>query len=199
MKARDRVTLVLGCSSTGSHKILFATTGRAAIPQCFKPPRDGCALPYYSQQAVWMDGTVYEKWFKTVFVRSAPSRTRSPVVLVVDNCGAHVKLECDGVTICPLPPNETSDTHPLEADIIACLEHGYKRRLLSLVVCAFPEEMRQQEAAATAAPTASAVAVRATGCFYWPGLSSVLMPLPGLAPVSPYFGMRAMGRLSLPK
>jgi len=30
-------------------------------------------------------------------------------------------------------------------------------------------------------------------------LSSVLMPLPGLAPVSAYFGLRPVGRLSLPK
>ena len=36
-------------------------------------------------------------------------------------------------------------------------------------------------------------------CCIWQGLSPVLMPLPGLAPVSPYFGLRPVGRLSLPK
>jgi len=36
-------------------------------------------------------------------------------------------------------------------------------------------------------------------CCNWQGLSPVLMPLTGLAPASPYFGLRAMGRLSFPK
>jgi len=36
-------------------------------------------------------------------------------------------------------------------------------------------------------------------CCDWQGLSPVLMPLTGLAPASPYFGLRAMGRLSFPK
>ena len=36
-------------------------------------------------------------------------------------------------------------------------------------------------------------------CCNWQGLSPVLMPLTGLAPASPYFALRAMGRLSFPK
>ena len=37
------------------------------------------------------------------------------------------------------------------------------------------------------------------GCCNWQGLSPVLMPLTGLAPASPYFGLRAMGQLSFPQ
>jgi len=59
MKAKDRAALVLACNATGSHKIPVAIIGSAAVPQCFKPPRDGCPLPYFSQQSSWMDGTVY--------------------------------------------------------------------------------------------------------------------------------------------
>jgi len=158
MKAKDRVTLVLACNATGSHKIPVAIIGCAAVPQCFKPPREGCPLPYFSQQSAWMDGTVYEKWFKTVFVPNVRSRTRSPVILVVDNCGAHTKIECDGVTICPLPPNVTSVHQPLDAGIIACLKRRYKRRLISLVLGALPEKRRRQEAAAGVAPAASTAA-----------------------------------------
>jgi len=36
-------------------------------------------------------------------------------------------------------------------------------------------------------------------CCNWQGLSPVLMPLTGLAPASPYFGLRAMGQLSFPQ
>jgi len=45
----------------------------------------------------------------------------------------------------------------------------------------------------------SALDVLSAFCCNWQGLSPVLMPLTGLAPASPYFGLRAMGRLSFPK
>jgi len=54
MKAKDRVTLVLACNATGSHKIPVAIIRCAAVPQCFKPPRYGCPLTYVSQQSAWM-------------------------------------------------------------------------------------------------------------------------------------------------
>jgi len=41
--------------------------------------------------------------------------------------------------------------------------------------------------------------IRHMQCCIRQGLSPVLMPLPGLAPASPYFGLRPVGRLSLPK
>jgi len=103
-----------------------------------------------------MDAVAYEKWFNTVFVPGVRARTRSPDILIVDNCGAHTALECDGVTICPLPPNVTSVHQPLDADIIACLKRRYKKRLISLVLQAFPEKQRRQELAAAAADTAAA-------------------------------------------
>jgi len=80
------------------------------------------------------------------FVPNVRSRTRSPVILVVDNCGAHPKIECDGVTICSLPPNVTSVHQPLDAGIIECLKRRYKNRLISL--------RRRKEAAAALAPAA---------------------------------------------
>ena len=45
MKAKDRVTLVLACNASGSHKIPVAMIGKAKQPKCFKPPRDPCPLP----------------------------------------------------------------------------------------------------------------------------------------------------------
>jgi len=84
-----------------------------------------------------MDAEVYENWFKTVFVPAVRARTSLPVALVVDNCGAHSKLEHAEVTTIPLPPNVTSIHEPLNAGIIAALERRYRRRLLALVVEAF--------------------------------------------------------------
>jgi len=51
------------------------------------------------------------------------------------------------------------------------------------------------------ADDADGVGTVSTGrdCCNWQGLSPVLMPLTGLAPASPYFGLRAMGQLSFPQ
>jgi len=68
MKAKDRVTLVLAVNSTGSRKIPVAVIGKVAQPVCFKSPPDPCLLPYFSKASAWMDGIVYENWFKTVFL-----------------------------------------------------------------------------------------------------------------------------------
>ena len=137
MKAKDRVTLVLACNATGTHKIPVAMIGKAKQPLCFKPPRRPCPLPYFSQTNAWMDGDLFKSWFETVFLPAVRARTSQPVALVSDNCGAHEELECDKVKFIPLPPNCTSIYQPLDLGIIACLKRRYKRRLLDLVVRAF--------------------------------------------------------------
>eukprot|EP00168_Porphyra_purpurea_P018752 TRINITY_DN7135_c0_g1_i1.p1 TRINITY_DN7135_c0_g1~~TRINITY_DN7135_c0_g1_i1.p1 ORF type:complete len:534 (-),score=5.13 TRINITY_DN7135_c0_g1_i1:258-1859(-) len=179
MKAKDRVTLVLACNATGSHKIPVAIIGSAAVPFFFKPPRSGRPLPYFSQKSAWMDGEVHEKWFNTVFVREVRARTRSPVILIVDNCGAHTSLECDGFKICPLPPNVTSIHQPLDAGIIACLKCRYKRRLISLIMRAFGEKRHRPEAAVVAT-AAAAREVAATGA-----LTQAARPADGSASIHP--------------
>jgi len=156
MNSKDRVTLVFACNSTGSHKLPVAISGSAAVRQCLKPPRNRCPLPDVSQKSAWMNAVVYEKWFNTVFVPGVRARTRSPVILIVDSCGAHSAFECDGVTICPLPPNGTSVHQPLDAGTIAVLKRLYKKRRISLVLQAFPEKRRRQELAAAGADTTMA-------------------------------------------
>jgi len=51
---------------------------------------------------VW---SVHKSLFETVFLPSVRSRTKLPVVLMSDNCGAHVQVECEQVRFIPLPPN----------------------------------------------------------------------------------------------
>jgi len=137
MKAKDRVTLVLACNATGSHKIPVAMIGKAKQPKCFKPPRDPCPLPYFSQPSAWMHADVFKSWFETVFVPAVRARTALPVALISDNCGAHEELESTQVSFIPLPPNGTFVYQPLDLGIIACLKKRYKRRFLDLGVGAF--------------------------------------------------------------
>jgi len=132
MKTKDLVTLDLACNATGTYKVPVAIVGTAQVPLCFKRPRSPCPLLYLNQKSAWMDADVYENVFTTVFLAAVRARTSLPVALVVDNCGAHSKLEHAQVTTIPLPPNVTSIHHPLDAGIIAALKRRYKRRLLAL-------------------------------------------------------------------
>ena len=151
MKAKDRVTLVLACNATGSHKLPIAIIGSAAVPLCFKPPRASCPLPYFNQKSAWMDSVVYQKWFTSVFVAGVQARTREPVILIVDNCGAHTELTHPQVRICALPPNVTAIHQPLDAGVIASVKRRYKKRLISLVLRAHEDKVRREAAEAAAA------------------------------------------------
>jgi len=137
MKAQDRITLVLACNATGSPKIPVAMIGKAKQPKFFKPPRDRCPLPYFSQPSAWMDADMLKSWFETVFVPAVRACTALPVALIWDNCGAHEELESTSVSFIPLPRNCTSVYQPLDLGIIACLKMRYKRRLLDLIVGSF--------------------------------------------------------------
>jgi len=85
MKAKDRVTLVLACNATGTHKIPVVMIVKAKQPLCFKPPRQACPLRYFSQPSAWMDGDVFKSWFETVFLPAVRARTTLPVALICDN------------------------------------------------------------------------------------------------------------------
>ncbi|KAK1862528.1 hypothetical protein I4F81_005096 [Pyropia yezoensis] len=161
MKAKDRVTLVLACNATGNHKVPISIIGSAAVPLCFKPPRPGCPLPYFSQNSAWMDSVVYEKWFNTVFVPAVRSRTTDHVIRIVDNCKAHSELTHPQVKTCFLPPNVTAILQPLDAGAIACVKRRYKKRLISLVLRAHQDKQRRIAAEAAAAGGAASMAVSA--------------------------------------
>ena len=67
--AKDRVTL-LGCANAiGSCKLLLAFIHKSAKPRCFTG-MEMSQLPvhYFSQANVWMNATIFEKWFHDFFV-----------------------------------------------------------------------------------------------------------------------------------
>jgi len=170
MKAKDRVTLVLACNATGTHKIPVTIIGTAQVPVCFKPLPAACSLPYVNQKSAWMDANVYKKLSITVFVPAVRARTSLPVALVVDNCGAHSKLEHPQVATIPLPPNVTSVHQPLDAGIIAALKCRYKRRLLAFVVEAFERtrvtqlaDAHVRQSASIGGPSAAGAPATGTG------------------------------------
>lgn len=108
MKAKDRVTLVLACNATGTHKIPVAIIGKAKRPLCFKLIRAACALPYFAQKSAWMDKKVNKMWFESVFLPAVTARGSTFCVLISDNRTAHGEMQHESVKFVSLPPNCTS-------------------------------------------------------------------------------------------
>lgn len=200
MTAKDRVTLVLACNVTGTHKIPAAIIGNAEQPQCFKRPRAPCPLPCFSQKSAWIDNKIFKSWFETVFLFAVRARTDQLVVLISDNCASHEELQCDQVKFIALPLNCTAVYQPLDLGIIACLKRRNKRRLLDLVVGAFESSIGAHAAAAaapaaqdgvapvaTGGPTAPPMATGATGASRYAG-SGAGAPMPGADTLAPPVG-----------
>lgn len=163
MKAKDRVTLVLACNATGTHKISLAVVGKAEQPQCFQRPRAPCPLPQLSHKSAWMNSNVFKSWFETVFLIAVRARTDQPVVLISDNCASHEELQRDQVKFIALPPNCTALYQPLDLGVIACLKRRSKRRLLDRVVGAIESHVSAYAATAAAPASQTGVALVAAG------------------------------------
>lgn len=134
MNSKNRVTLTMCCNATGSHKVPVAMIGKAAQPMCFIGLGNQCPLPYFSQKSAWTDKTVFKRWFFEVFLQAVRARTRSHVILIMDNLGCHSVISDPQVTIIELPPNTTAVFQPSDAGVIAGLKRRYKFRLLQRVV-----------------------------------------------------------------
>ena len=66
MKSKERITLMLCVSASGTNKVPVFVIGKYASPRCFKAPtsarRHGNSV-YVGQANAWMDGATCKKWF----------------------------------------------------------------------------------------------------------------------------------------
>ena len=62
-KAKNRVTLLGCCNTSGSYKLPLAFVHKSARHRCFKT-----AVCYFSQRKAWLDTALLETWFHEKFV-----------------------------------------------------------------------------------------------------------------------------------
>jgi len=125
-KSKERLTVAVCTNGDGSHKLPCWIIGKYQNPRCFK----GINIKYLDIQyrwnsKAWMTGTMfveYVRWFDQ-------QMHGRKVLLLVDNCPAHVK---EGYDLCNtkihyLPPNTTSKIQPCDAGIIRNLKVYYRK------------------------------------------------------------------------
>jgi hypothetical protein len=133
MKDKNRVTAFICTNITGT-KVPLAYIGKSKTPRCFK--KNKVPMRYFNQKNGWCDGVVAKKWFDDVFAPFVRNFTDKPVLLIMDNFGAHEIIDNKGqITIANLPPNVTSRKQPMDMGIIQNWKSKYRYSLLDAVVC----------------------------------------------------------------
>jgi hypothetical protein len=135
MASKDRITIMLACNSTGTHKIPLFVIGKSANPHCFRdddcPQRMGSVV-YTGQNNAWMDRNACSAWFSHFLNCIRARHGDLKVILYWDNAPAHFKElgKNTQVKIYFLPENLTSLHQPLDQGIIKSFKSHYKISLL---------------------------------------------------------------------
>lgn len=129
--SKVRLTGMAAASANGEKLPMFVI-GKSRKPRCFKNIRH---LPcrYRSQKKSWMNSDLFEEWVKELD-RRFKSENRN-VVLIVDNCPAHPRIDhLANLKLIFLPPNTTSVSQPMDQGVIRSLKAHYRRRAVQMLI-----------------------------------------------------------------
>lgn len=137
-QSKKRITILLCANMNGSEKRKLLVIGKAMKPRCFK---NVSRLPvkYKSNRKSWMTSIIFEEemtdWDREL------QRSNRKILLLVDNCPAHPKLEnLKNIRLVFLPPNVTAILQPMDQGVIRTFKAHYRKLLLLDIVQALDNE-----------------------------------------------------------
>lgn len=132
--SKERLTVLLSCNATGTHKLEPLVIGKSKNPRCFKSIKK---LPcrYTHQSRAWMTADCFRSWLASV--NSEMMKRNRNILMFIDNCPAHPKgLRFSNIRVEFLPPNSTSCLQPLDQGIIKVVKHYYRKKLVLRYIAA---------------------------------------------------------------
>lgn len=125
--SKERVTVLLGSNMNGSEKLPLLIVGKSKKPRCFKNIH---SLPceYDSNNSSWMTVTIFERYLKRL--DSKMRKEKRKILIFVDNCRAHSKVNLQNIKIQFLPPNATSVLQPMDQGVIKAFKQHFRKRLV---------------------------------------------------------------------
>lgn len=158
---KDRISVLLGANSDGSHKLVPLVIGKAKKPRCFKSFNN--PLHYNFSKNAWMTSRIFHEWFHQIFIKevrknidfrfsnfkiffksqvisfSLENNLPPKAILLIDNCSAHApieKLRSDDGNIVALffPPNVTAALQPMDQNPIKLTKLNYRNMFLSQLI-----------------------------------------------------------------
>lgn len=125
--SKDRITVLVASSMAGEKRKLLVI-GKAKKPRCFKNVKS-LPVDYEANRKAWMTSDIFEK-----VLRKWDSQLRNnkkKIILFIDNCPAHPKIEnLTNIKLAFLPPNTTSVIQPIDQGIIKTLKSHYRKILV---------------------------------------------------------------------
>jgi hypothetical protein len=140
-KPKDRVTIMLACNATGTHKLPAVFIHKYKNPKCIRNV-DKKTLPvwYYWNNASWMQRSIFQSWIKQV--NEKMQRQRRNILLLVDNVSSHQLEEGEvlsNIRLHFLPPNTTAHLQPIDQGIIHSFKSNYRKMLCKDRIYAFDQ------------------------------------------------------------
>lgn len=126
--SKQRMTVLLCANMAGTEKRKLVVVGRFQKPRCFKGLTK-MPVKYHSNTKSWMTAAIFaeevKKWDAELGVKNRR------ILLVVDNCTAHPRLEnLKNITLAFFPANTTSVLQPLDQGVIRSFKAHYRKLLL---------------------------------------------------------------------
>lgn len=136
--SKERITVLVTANLTGSEKRQLMIIGKYKNPRCFKNIH---RLPvnYKFNKRAWMTSEIFttelREWDQELL------RKKRKILLLVDNCPAHPKVEgLRHIKLVFMPPNTSSKLQPMDQGIIHSLKSYYRKILLSRIIDAMDSE-----------------------------------------------------------
>jgi len=119
-KLKDRVTIMLACNLTGTHKLPAVFIHKYRNPHCIRNI-DKKTLPvsYYWNASAWMQRSIFKNWITRL--NQEMRRRKRHILLLVDNVSTHQlddSEQLSNIKLHFLPPNTTAHLQPLDQGII---------------------------------------------------------------------------------
>ena len=123
-KPKDRITIMLACNATGTHKLPAVFIHKYKNPKCIRNiEKKTLPVWYYWNNSSWMQRSIFQLWIKQV--NQQMRNQHRNILLLVDNVSSHHLEEGEvlsNIKLHFLPPNTTAHLQPIDQGII----HSFK-------------------------------------------------------------------------
>ena len=124
---KERVTVLICCSEAGEKRKLLVI-GKSKQPRGFPRNKESLPVDYDNSGKAWMVSSIWKsylnKWDRELRLKG------EKIVLFVDNCPSHPKVELTNITLEFLPPKTTSLIQPCDGGIIKVFKGHYRSLLV---------------------------------------------------------------------
>lgn len=127
-QSKLRYTVLVCANMTGREKRKLLVIGKYENPRCLKNIKN-LPVRYKANKRAWMVSSLFESELR--LWNDQLRRKNRKILLLVDNCAAHPKLQnLSHIHLVFLPPNCTSTLQPMDQGVIRCLKAHYRRHFM---------------------------------------------------------------------